>query len=148
MSNKVRQVKKVADVIKVLHAGVEFYSDAIQEIKNRNVKLFFVKMIGEREVAIEELQAFAIAEQGEKEQGESVAVNVRNMYTKLVGIISFDKDHTYISQLEEVEDKTLEVIDEALKEEQPEVCAEKLRNIRAAMQTCHDEMKALQEATA
>ncbi|GAA6183384.1 MULTISPECIES: PA2169 family four-helix-bundle protein [Aliiglaciecola] len=148
MSNEVKQVNKVADVIEVLKAGADFYEESIDKATHESVKQVFARMMFEKKAAIEALQPFAIAEQGEKETGESIAVNVRNMYTKLVGFLSFDKEHTYISQLEEVEDKTLEVIDEALAEKQPDTCTLALREIRGTMQACHDEMKALQELTA
>ncbi|GAC15713.1 PA2169 family four-helix-bundle protein [Aliiglaciecola lipolytica] len=148
MSNDVKQVNKVTDVIAVLRAGADFYEESISEAEHESVKQIFAKMMFEKKAAVEALQPFAIAEQGKKETGESIAVNVRNMYTKLAGMLSFDKEHTYVSQLEEVEDKTLEVIDEALEEDQPEVCARALNEIRSTMQACHDQMKALQELTA
>lgn len=147
MSNEVRQVEKVSDVIKVLRAGVDFYQDAKDDVNESRIESFFDKMVTQKQEAIEALQAFAIAEQGEKESGQSVAVNMRKLYTDIATMISSNKTHTVVSQLEEVEDRILEVIDDALEEKQPDACERELRKVRAAMQQNHDEMKALQEAT-
>ncbi|MCV2883692.1 PA2169 family four-helix-bundle protein [Aestuariibacter sp. AA17] len=147
MSNQVRQVEKVSDIIKVLRAGAEFYEDAKDEVKENRIEVFFDRMADQKRQAAESLQSFSIAEQGEMETGEAVSVNMRKLYTDIVSLISTNKTHTVISQLEEVEDKILEVIDEALEEDQPDTCARALRKLRAQMQENHDEMKALQKAT-
>lgn len=147
MTNKLSTVDKVADIIKVLNGGIEFYQDAMNKVESPNVRNMFSRMIDEKRKAVEELQAFAIAEKGDKEKATAFSVDLRNMYTNVLGMFTSDKDHTYIDELEEVEDKVLEVMDEALEEDQPSACAASLRKIRARMQQCHDEMKALQIAT-
>ncbi|MBT0586674.1 PA2169 family four-helix-bundle protein [Alteromonas oceanisediminis] len=147
MSKQVRDVEDVAEIIKVLNGGIEFYQDALTKIETPNVRSMFSRMIEEKQQAIASLQPFAIAEKGEVESGTSTAVDLRNMYTNVLGMFSSDKAHTYVDELEEVEDKVLEVMDKALEEDQPAACAAELRRIRARMQQCHDEMKALQEAT-
>nr|WP_136250468.1 PA2169 family four-helix-bundle protein [Ningiella ruwaisensis] len=147
MKDQNLQVEKVSDVIKVLQGGIEFYEEAIKEIDTNHIINVFKRMISEKENAIEMLQPYAINEQGEKETDADWMVSTRKMYTKLVGKMSSDEDHTYIKQLEEVEDRVLEVLDDALSREQPANCLTALRQVRARAQQLHDEMKALQEAT-
>jgi uncharacterized protein (TIGR02284 family) len=148
MNNQTPDVKKVSDTIKVMQGGIDFYQEAITEVESNNVKGMFRKMIEGKEQAIESLQPYAINEQGERETDSDWMVDTRKMYTQLIGKMSSDTDHTYIKQLEEVEDKVLEVLDEALQEEQPQDCSAALRATKARAQQMHDEMKALQEATA
>ncbi len=147
MSNQNKHVEKVTDVIQVMKSGIEFYKDALKEVKSEAIKGAFSKMIMNKESAVELLQPLAVAEQGEREDGGSVAVGSRKLYTKFVSMLSSDEDHTYVKQLEEVEDKVLEVLDDALSEDQPEHALATLRKVRVSAQQMHDEMKTLQKVT-
>jgi len=147
MSNQNAHVEKVTDVIQVMKAGVDFYKEAIEKVENDSLKSTFRNMIVSKEDAIEKLQPLAVSEQGERETGSSWLVDARKMYTKFAGAITSDTDHTYVSQLEEVEDKVLEALDDAMEEEQPTVAMTTLRTVRASAQSLHDEMKALKMST-
>lgn len=147
MTQPVKQVEQVADIIKVLKGGIDFYEDARRKVQSHGIKTVFGRMVQSKRDAIEKLQPFAIAEQGEKETGTSFAVDARKMYTKLLSAISSDSDHTFVDQLEEVEDKTLEVIKDALEEDQPTACNQALLDVLADAQYTHSQMKTLQETT-
>ncbi|MCW8108257.1 PA2169 family four-helix-bundle protein [Alteromonas ponticola] len=148
MDHQAPSVQKVSEIIKVLNGGIEFYQDGVEKVNEARITSLFTRMIEEKKEAVTALQPYAVAEQGRAETNHDVGVDIRNMYTTLVGSITSDKAHTYIKQLEEVEDKVLLSIDEALEEEQPSNCAAELRRIRTRMQQCHDEMKLLQTETA
>ena len=141
MLNQKTSVENVTDVIQVMRAGVEFYQDAIEKVSNPALKSTFTKMA----TAIQALQPLAIAEQGDIEDGSSFAVESRKIYTKFVAVFSSDEDYTYIKQLEEVEDKVLEVLDDAIDKNQQGQALLILTNIRADAQSMHDEMKTLQQ---
>lgn len=147
MTNQVSQVDKVADIIKVLNGGISFYQEASEKVESHGVKSVFGRMISAKRNAIAKLQPYAIAEKGEVETDSSMAVDMRKMYTKVLGAVT-DTDHTYVDQLEEVEDKTLEVIREALEEDQPTPVNKALLEVLDDANSTHDEMKALQETTA
>lgn len=147
MNNDKNEIKKVTNVIEVLQGGIDFYEDAMHEVTAQNVKSTFQRMIAGKREAIETLQPFAIKQKGERETDSDWMVDTRKMYTNLIGKMSSDKDHTYIKQLEEVEDKLLESIDDALEEDQSPECIPALRQVRVQAQKMHDEMKALQKAT-
>ncbi|CAM3831568.1 PA2169 family four-helix-bundle protein [Rheinheimera salexigens] len=140
-------VKHVSDIVQVLNSGIEFYSDAKEKVDNPQLTQFFDRMINARKTVKQKLQPFAIAEEGKVEQGSAFTVEVRNIYTKIIGSMSSDKEHTYISQLEEVEDKTLEEIRTALHKKQPVDCEAALLSALATMQECHDEMRALKRSS-
>lgn len=141
------EIKHVHDIIQVLNSGIEFYGDAKEKVDDRQLAQFFDRMLNARRLVKERLQPFAIQEDGEREDGSAFTVEARKVYTKIIGAMSSDKEHTYISQLEEVEDKTLEELKAALKENQPPQFETALRQSLTTMQECHDEMRALKKAT-
>lgn len=141
-------MKHVSDIIQVLNSGIEFYSDAKEKVDDQRVAQFFDRMVNARRMVKEQLQPFALQEEGKREEGAAFSVEARKVYTKVIGAISTDKDHTYISQLEEVEDKTLKEFKTALKEKQPPQYEAALLRTMNTMQEYHDEMRALKKATA
>tara|TARA_R110000751_G_scaffold307911_2_gene435214 strand:- start:25996 stop:26478 length:483 start_codon:yes stop_codon:yes gene_type:complete len=145
MLNQTTSVEKVTDVIQVMSAGVEFYHDAVEQVNDSFVKNTFIKMASKKEAAIQALQPLAVQQQGEVEDGTSIVVDSRKLYTKFAAMFSDNEDYTYVKQLEEVEDKVLEVLDEALNAKQPLQAMSVLTHVRADAQLMHDEMKSLQE---
>jgi uncharacterized protein (TIGR02284 family) len=105
------QVHHAADIIQVLNSGIEFYSDAKEQVRDQRLVQLFDRMLNARRMVKERLQPFAVLEDGKREEGSAFSVEVRKVYTKVIGAISSDTDHAYISQLEEVEDKTLEEVE-------------------------------------
>ncbi|MBM6552278.1 PA2169 family four-helix-bundle protein [Marinomonas ostreistagni] len=142
------QVKHVADIVKVMNGGIDFYEKAKQEVESTRIQRMFNKMIEAKEQAVRELQPFVIEEKGSAETDNSFEVEAREKYTKLLDKVNSDStEHNYVDQLEEVEDKVLEELDNALQHTQPAGCEAALLKIKAQMRECHDEMKALQETT-
>ncbi|MEH8015720.1 PA2169 family four-helix-bundle protein [Rheinheimera muenzenbergensis] len=141
------EMKHVSDIIQVLNSGIDFYRDAKDKVDDKQLEQFFDRMLNARRLVKEQLQPFAVQDDGKREEGSALSVEARKVYTKVIGAVSSDKAHTYISQLEEVEDKTLEEIRSALTENQrPQYEAALLQSL-ATMQECHDEMRALKQST-
>lgn len=138
----------VKELIKVLNGGVEFYKEAKEELSDNTLATIFNKMITEKSRAISELQTYVLIDEGEIEDDTDLVVTLREKYTKLLTVVRADKEHAYIDQLEEVEDRVLDKLASALEEPLPEPCNIALSQIQIRMQTCHDEMKALQQASA
>lgn len=137
------RVNHASDIIQVLNSGIEFYTDAKEQVRDPRLVQFFERMLNARRMVKERLQPFAVIEDGKREEGSAFSVEVRKVYTKVISAISSDTEHTYISQLEEVEDKTLEELRSALKDNQPPQYEAALLQSMATMQECHDEMRAL-----
>jgi uncharacterized protein (TIGR02284 family) len=148
MTTQTKQSKNIADIIKVLHGGVDFYQEASAKLSSDKLKSVFEEMIDNKQEAIDVLQPCATNEQGENEYDSDCCVEIRKLYTHLIAKLSLNKAHTYVSQLEEVEDKVLDLIDKALSEKPTEPCLTILHSVRTGAQTMHDEMKAYQKATA
>ncbi|MCF6436284.1 MULTISPECIES: PA2169 family four-helix-bundle protein [Pseudoalteromonas] len=148
MTHPNHDLSTVKELIKVLNAGVEFYTQAKKNIDNLILARIFEKNILDKAQAVSELQKFIVADEGKIEDDNALSVELRESYTKVISLISTDKEHTYLSQLEEVEDKVLRKIDRALKQDLPPSCTLALNQIRSVMQANHDEMKGLKETTA
>lgn len=142
-----QEVKHVTDIVQVLNSGIDFYTDAKEKVDDKRLAQFFDRMLNARRMVKERLQPFAVQEEGKREEGSAFTVEARKVYTNVIGAMSSDKEATYIAQLEEVEDKTLEEIRIALKEKQPPQYESALLQSLATMQECHDEMRALKKAT-
>jgi uncharacterized protein (TIGR02284 family) len=147
MSNQIQYTEKVTDVIQVMKAGVEFYEEAEHKVDNDYIKATFRKMSANKKAAIEAIQPFVIANNGEREEETSLMVEARKTYTHFISTFTSNEDHIYVKQLEEVEDKVLEVLDEALEDEKVLEAKNVLTIVRADAQKMHDQMKALQEQT-
>ena len=142
-----QEVNHVTDIIQVLNSGIDFYIDAKEKVGDQRLAQFFNRMLNTRRMVKERLQPFAVQEEGKREEGSAFTVEARKVYTKVIGALSSDKEATYIAQLEEVEDKTLEEIRSALDKKQAPQCKAALLQSLAAMKECHDEMRVLKEAT-
>lgn len=139
------EVNHISDIIQVMNSGIDFYEKAQQNVKDPAVAALFQRMIDARKVTVERLQPFAVNEQGEREDGSSFAVEARRAYTALITKFSSNNDDTYIKELEEVEDKTLEEIKGAMKKPQPADCEAVLAKALLTMQSCHAEMSRMKK---
>jgi len=101
-----------------MNSGIDFYEKAQDKVQDPSVSALFQRMIDARKVSVESLQPYAINQQGAREDGSSFAVEARRAFTALLSTFTSDNDQTYIKELEEVEDKTLEEIKTALKKPQ------------------------------
>ncbi|WP_372762584.1 PA2169 family four-helix-bundle protein [Pseudoalteromonas sp.] len=139
------EVNHIADIIQVMNSGIDFYQKAQQKVSDPALAALFQRMVDARQITIERLQPFAINEQGEREDGSSFAVEARRAYTSLITKFSADNDDTYVKELEEVEDKTLEEIRAAMKKPQSPDCEAVLAKALLTMQSCHAEMSKMQQ---
>ena len=147
MTTTTNNVEKIDEIVKVLNGGIEFYEDAIKKVDSEHVRSIFSKMILFRRNAVHKLQPLVVKQTGDVEDSSSLLVSIRQMYTDIKAKIT-DDDHTYVDQLEEVEDKTLEVIRDALDENNTISVKETLMSLLSKAKVLHDEMKSLQELTA
>ena len=147
MTNTSENLEKIDDIVKVLNGGIEFYEDAIKKVESPRVRSVFTQMIKFRREALYKLQPLVIKQTGEIESSSSLVVSIRKMYTDLIGKITGD-DHTFVAQLEEVEDKTLEVIREAFEANHDPAVKQTLTMLLSKAKAVHDEMKILQDVTA
>ena len=143
MSN-IKDVDEIKDLIQVLKSGSEFYRDAKDEVKDSSLITTFENVATDHDECITRLQPFVVAQEGSPEDGSSWAVKAREAYTEVKAALTSNSDLTYVSQLEEVEDKLLEACDEALEAEQPLSRKTALAEVRSRLQKTHDRIRAIQ----
>ncbi len=144
MLQQTESVHHITDIIKVMNSGIEFYQKAKEKVDDQSYQGFFNRMIDAKAKAIFELQPFAVEEKGDLETGTDNLVKARETYTQVVAKLSSNTEFTYVDQLEEVEDRVLEELDDALSKEQTPESEAALLRIKVQAKECHDEMKALQ----
>ena len=59
-------VHHAADIIQVLNSGIEFYSDAKEQVRDQRLVQLFDRMLNARRMVKERLQPFAVLEDGGK----------------------------------------------------------------------------------
>ena len=139
------QINHITDIIQVMNSGIDFYEKAQENIKDPAIGALFQRMIDARKISVERLQPYAINQKGEREDGSAFSVEARRAYTAILTSFSSDNDSTYVNELEEVEDKTLEEIKAAMKKPQPHDCEAALSKVLLTMQSCHTEMSRMKK---
>lgn len=133
------------DVINVLKAGADFYKEAADAVEDDALKTIFTEMARKRVVAVVSLSQ-RIESLGKEPAEAGWAETAMAWYGEMRGKIG--DDATFIAQLEEHEDRTLDTIRSAMEDaaSSPEhaMLAEHLKTFRET----HDEMKALKEKRA
>ncbi len=145
------EISTLRDLIKVLNDGITFYTDAKHELKGSGYEPALQDMIDVRQGALARLQPFVYSSEGELETGHTFVGNMRKTYTDVLTSIkssSTSKSKTYITQLEELEDRTLEFIKKALDEATSVDVTSALNFIYSTLQQCHNRMRNLKRNVA
>jgi uncharacterized protein (TIGR02284 family) len=150
MSSAHYNIEALSSLVHVLNSGIDFYREAKEKVADSQTQPYFDRMISRREMVKQLLIPYAKAETGDfkaLDKGSNFALEARHWYTTILAKIASDEQHTWVSQLEEVEDKTLEKFDEVIAQGQSVACEAALQKGRELMQSCHDQMLSLQKAT-
>lgn len=142
------EIAAVRDLIKVLNDGVEFYTDAKLELRGSGYENILQDMIDVRQAALVRLQPLLYAREGEVETGQTLSGSLRKTYTDMLAKIKSSKSQTYIVQLEELEDRTLEYIRSAMSEVTSADFTTALDHIYSSLQHCHNRMRTLKRNVA
>lgn len=142
------EITAIRDLIKVLNDGVNFYTDAKIELRGSGYESVFQEMIDVRQNALVRLQPLLYAREGDVEEGNTIEGSLRKTYADLLAKIKSSKSKTYIVQLEELEDRTLETIKKAQQEVVSIDFNIALNYILVSMQECHNRMRALKRNVA
>lgn len=142
------EISAIRDLIKVLNDGVEFYTDARVELRGSGYENIFQEMIDVRQAALVRLQPLLYSREGEVETGQTLSGSLRKTYADVLAKIKSSKSQTYIAQLEELEDRTLEHIRTAMRDVTSVDFNTALNHIYSSLQHCHNRMRALKRNVA
>lgn len=139
-------VEALNDLVKVLNSSIHFYRAAEQDVANVVLAGVFNEIAQSHRTCTELLHPYITYVSGEKENSNSFAVELRKVYASVLACVKSDTELTYLSQLEEVEDKLLIMCDRALEEHLPLTCRVIVNEVRASIQVTHDRMLGIQRA--
>jgi uncharacterized protein (TIGR02284 family) len=145
------EISTIRDLIKVLNDGVDFYTDAKNELRGSGYEPALQDMIDARQDALARLQPLVYSSEGEVETGHTFVGSMRKTYADVLTSIKSNtssKSQTYIVQLEELEDRTLEFIKKARREATSVDATSALNSIYATLQQCHTRMRNLKRNVA
>jgi uncharacterized protein (TIGR02284 family) len=103
----------INDMIEVLNDGKTFYTEASQDAVRPDLKQLFTRMADHKRQIAEELGVAVQALGDAPATSGSVAGSMRKMYAELRTKMTSDKNHEYIAQLEEFEDRILHTFEAA-----------------------------------
>jgi uncharacterized protein (TIGR02284 family) len=142
------EISTVKDLVKVLHDGVTFYTDAKIELKGSGYESALQEMIDARQQALARLQPLIFLREGETEPGTTISGSLHKTYTDILAAIKSNKSQVYIAQLEELEDRTLEYIQKAQYEAVSIDIKTALNSTHKSLRQCHDRMRSLKRSAA
>lgn len=146
MSNN--ETSAVKDLVKVLHDGVTFYTDAKIELKGSGYEPALQDMIDARQQALARLQPLIFLREGETESGTTLSGSLHKTYADILAAIKSNKSQVYIAELEELEDRTLEYIQKAQYEAVSIDIKTALNYTHKSLRQCHDRMRSLKRSAA
>lgn len=131
------------DLIEVLNDGVKFYDDAAKTTENANYKSLFTRMSSTKRSIAADLKA-QVALHGETPaDGGTVAGTLRKAYTDVAAKLTKTPDTTYISNLEETEDRILHAFQDALTSSDRAEVRQIAQNYLPDVRRMHEEMRTL-----
>lgn len=134
---------RVKELIQIATDSATFYSRALEKVEDPDVRRILTDMgQHKRDVAVSLRQAMRMDDATVDPNG-TLSGAMRRAYADLLAMMSPDDDKVYVGQLEEMEDKLLENLKEAIDEiEDPRIVAI-LQSHLPRITACHSEMSAL-----
>lgn len=144
MNNK--ETKELRELVKILQDSADFYSQACSKVKDTGLRATFNDIAATKKQLVSRLQPLIIMEEGEAEDSHNVAVKLRQLYTNILASMQSDKEETFISNLEEVEDKTRQKAHRVLDAASTAGVTAAMQDVYPDIKLCHDEMSRLKSA--
>ncbi|BCD85714.1 hypothetical protein PSm6_21210 [Pseudomonas solani] len=142
MTNTTAQLN---ELIEITRDGERFYQHAIDEVKDPALQGLFRDMAQAKTQVIQALAVRVAANHEDPSTGGTFVGKLRQVYADTRATLSSDEKATYVSQLEEAEDRILHAFEDALESAEPEVrglLAQEMPRVKA----CHDRMRSLKLA--
>jgi len=138
----------VKDLVQVSRDGLEFYEDAMSEVKSERLKDVFSRMAGHKRTLIAALSSkLAMNDENVPTDG-TFAGSVRKTYADVRAMLSSNEDKIYVGQLEEAEDRMLKHFEEAIADTSDPSVKSLLQQHFPQVRACHDEMSGLKHQLA
>lgn len=136
---------RVREVIQVATDSATFYARALEKVEDPHVRRVLADMGQHKRDLIVSLRDSLHIDEATVDPDGTFSGAMRRGYADLLAMLSNDDDKVYVGQLEEMEDKMLANLKDAIeKADDPNVAA-LLRSHLPRIAACHNEMRALRE---
>ncbi|WP_444996653.1 ferritin-like domain-containing protein [Aliikangiella sp. IMCC44359] len=147
MSNK-DDIQLLKDLSLICIDGKRFYCDSVDKVESPTLSAIFSDMARVREGFLIDINEIILSLGGEPtDKNGTISGAFHQKYTDIKAMLVPDNEYTYISQLEELEDRTLEKFREALANAKNPVVKNFIGIALIKFNKTHDEMKSLQLVT-
>jgi len=136
----------INEMIEVLNDGKGFYSDAAQEVSRPDLKALFGRMAEHKKQIVDELVVAVSALRETPSTSGTFAGTMRKLYAELRTRMTSDKDHEYVAQLEEFEDRILHTFEAAVTDADDDTVRSIASKYINAVRQDHDLMRDLKTA--
>ena len=144
MSNQ--ENSELGKLININEDACEFYESAQEKVEDPQLKATFGNLENLHKGVIHNLQNRVRANGGDPDAQETLAGQVQQFWGELMAKISNDVDETFVTYLEEAEDRCLHSIQDAIKSDEISVATKSaLQSEASALRKSHDYMKALKD---
>jgi uncharacterized protein (TIGR02284 family) len=110
------------DLIEVLEDGKMFYEEAAAKVTRPDLRTLFGRMAMTKGAIVNDLKTAVVARGDQPATSGSFAGSIRKAYAEIRTKLSTDKNHAYIAELEQFEDRILHAFQHAAqKSEDPGV---------------------------
>lgn len=139
------KTKQLNELIEITRDGQRFYQHAHDEVKDVRLQVLFRDMSQSKSELIRALSVKVTANQEVPAAGGTFIGKLRQVYADTKATLVSDEEATYVSQLEEAEDRILHAFEDALETAEPDVqalLAAEMPKVRAN----HDRMRTLKQS--
>lgn len=138
--------EKLNKILTIMNDGVEFYDEALEEVKNSDVRSLLVDIQASKRKLASQLTSQVEIRGEEAEDDGSIVGAMRTGYGKMRAFFG-DTDKAFVSELEEHEDRALHTLQDVLEDDDVNADGRAvLTQFMPAFQSNHDRMKALKES--
>ena len=136
----------INEMIEVLNDGIAFYEEAAQEVVRPDLKALFSRMVATKKRIAQDLAATIKSAGNTPAKSGTFAGSLRKLYAEMRTKMTSDKNHEYVAQLEEFEDRILHTFEAAAKESDDAAVQRIAATYMSSVKQDHDLMRDLKKA--
>jgi uncharacterized protein (TIGR02284 family) len=138
----------IKELVQISRDGLEFYEDAMKEVKSERLKGISASMAGHKRTLIAALSS-TLATHDESVPAEGTfAGSVRKAYADVRATLSSNEDKVYVAQLEDNEDRMLKHFEKAIEDATDPSIKGLLQQQLPQVRACHEQMRTLKHEVA
>lgn len=138
----------VKDLVQISRDGLEFYQDAMGEVRSERLRSVFDRMAASKRTLIDALSVKLAVNDEDVPTDGTFAGSLRKVYADVRATLSSNEDKVYVAQLEEAEDRLLKHFEQAIKDATDPSVRALLQQHYPQVRASHDEMRALKQQLA